>query len=67
MTAIQELYIEAAAFWDNISPPQFEVQLQALRKSANHVHHGMIIWRALQLQKLALARGAAYPSYCDYQ
>lgn len=34
MMAIQELHIDPDVFWNNISPPQFEVQLQMLCKSA---------------------------------
>ena len=34
MTAIQELHIDHGCFWDNISIPQFEVQMQKLCTSA---------------------------------
>ena len=53
MTAIQELRVEAGCFWDNISIPQFEVQLQMLCKSAiMYSTAGIIVGRALQLQSI---------------
>jgi hypothetical protein len=53
MMAIQELHIEAGCFWDNISIPQFEVQLKTLCKSAiMHSTAGIIVGRALQLQSI---------------